>query len=289
MLRITDARSGELVDAARPRRGLTRVEAHTSGSDLTNLRVLLVADTLVRALELGGTPVWARLCGERERAGLRAGAAALGVRPFEEDTDGDGAGLGVARVIHVAAGDGRPAGDGHGVEGPHVAVAPVDPVASAADVTPAGPGTPPAGQGASAGPGTSAGPAAPPGHAARDAARDVAQGPDPAALRLALLMRPRDVACRLGPEAVRDAHDTLARWRRAVAAWARLPSRPVPDEMRARVRAAWEADLDVPAVIEALRDVERDPDLPDGARFETYVHADRILGVDLSRDVGGPA
>jgi hypothetical protein len=55
------------------------------------------------------------------------------------------------------------------------------------------------------------------------------------------------------------------------------------------VRAAWEDDLDVPGVLRALRDVESDPELPDGARFETYVHADRILGLDLARDLGSPA
>jgi hypothetical protein len=258
VLRITDARSGALVDAARPRRGLTRVEAHTCGSDVTNLRVLLVADTLVRALELGGTPVWVLLSGERQRAELRAGAAALGVRPFEEDPDA-AAGLGEARVIHVAAeaggtgalagGDPAPGGIlGAAPDGIRVAVAPV-------------------------------------AQAAPDAARE----PDPAALRLALLARPRNAPCRLDPAALDDAHDTLARWRRAVAGWAREPSRPVPEEVRARVRAAWEDDLDVPGVLRALRDVESDPELPDGARFETYVHADRILGLDLARDLGSPA
>jgi cysteinyl-tRNA synthetase len=118
---------------------------------------------------------------------------------------------------------------------------------------------------------------------------DVTEEPDPAALRLALLARPRSEPCRLDPAALRDAHDTLVRWRRAVADWARLPSRPVPDEVRARLRAAWEDDLDVPGVLQILRDVESDPELPDGARFETYAHADRILGLDLVRDLGSPA
>ncbi|NUR31224.1 MAG: hypothetical protein HOV83_36175, partial [Catenulispora sp.] len=55
MLRILDARTGEPVPAAPARRGLTRIEAHASGLDPTDLRVLLTADLLVRALELGGT------------------------------------------------------------------------------------------------------------------------------------------------------------------------------------------------------------------------------------------
>ncbi|NEC71239.1 hypothetical protein G3I25_06495, partial [Streptomyces rochei] len=78
------------------------------------------------------------------------------------------------------------------------------------------------------------------------------------------------------------------RWRRAVAAWARRPSRPVPGVVRDRLRAAWEDDVDAPGVLGVLRAVETDPDLPDGARFETFAHADRFLGLHLTRDVGAP-
>lgn len=63
----------------------------------------------------------------------------------------------------------------------------------------------------------------------------------------------------------------------------------MPDEVRADLRAAWEDDLDTAAVLGALRRVETDPGLADGARFETYVYADRMLGLDLARDLGNPA
>ncbi|WP_324784870.1 hypothetical protein [Streptomyces sp. H51] len=244
MLRITDARTGEPVDATPTRRGLTRVVAHAPGHDTTALRVLLVADLLVRALELGGTPVWALLAGRREREELRAAAAALGVRPFEDGPE-TGPGPGGARVIHVAAEDG-PVPDG-------VRVA----VAAATADAPGG-DTP-------------------------------ATADDPSVLRLALLSRRRTAPARLDAAALTDARDTLARWRGAVAAWARRPSRPVPDEVRGRLRAAWEDDLDLPAVLEVLTRVENDPGLPDGARFETYAYADRLLGLDLTRDLGSPA
>jgi len=241
VLRITDARTGQSVDAAPARRGLTRVEVHVSGFDPGALRVLLVADTLVRALELGGTPVWAVLTSGRQRRELQAGATALGVRPFEDSRD-VGSGLGEAQVIHVVEEGGATP------DGVRLAVAPVDPGA----------------------------PSAP-------------QGTDPAVLRLALLAQPRTAPARLDTAALSEAHATLARWRAAVAAWARQPSRPIPDEARVRLRTAWEDDLDLPAVLTTLSWVETSADLPEGARFETYAYADRILGLDLTRDLGAPA
>ncbi|MEU8577004.1 hypothetical protein [Streptomyces asoensis] len=252
MLRIIDARTGEPVVAAPVRRGLTRVEAHASGYGAASLRILLVADLLVRALELGGTPVWALLSGEREQAELRAGATALGTHPFEDGRDpGAGAGVGEAQILHVVGEEGA------APDGVRVAVAPAL-------------GTVPGGRGA--------------GGDTEGAATDHA------VLRFALLSRPRTEPVRLDENALGEARDTLARWRRAVAAWARHPSRPVPDEVRARLRTAWEDDLDLPGVLRILRWVEdAGPELPEGARFETYAYADRLLGLDLLRGVGAPA
>jgi hypothetical protein len=241
VLRIIDSRTGEPVEAAPARRGLTRVEARASGLDATALRVLLVSDLLVRALELGGTPVWALLTGDREQAELRAAAGALGIRPFEDGAD-IGSGLGEAQVLHVAEEGGATTG------GVLVAVAPVD--------------------------------------AATAAVPDLS---DPGALRLALLSQPRNLPGRLDADALEEARRTLAHWRGSVADWARRPSRPVPDEVRVELRTAWEDDLDVPEVLEVLRRVETWPDLADGARFETYAYADRLLGLELTRDIGSLA
>lgn len=114
--------------------------------------------------------------------------------------------------------------------------------------------------------------------------------PDFAVLRLALLSQPRTRPLRLDADALGEARDTLAGWRRAVAEWARRPSRPVPDAVRGRLRAAWEDDLDLPEVLRVLRSVEAaGPELPDGARFESYAYADRLLGLELTRDLGAPA
>ncbi|WP_333737737.1 hypothetical protein [Streptomyces sp. IBSBF 2806] len=248
MLRIMDARTGEPALAAPVRRGLTRVEAHASGYGAASLRVLLVADLLVRALELGGTPAWLLLTGDRDQAELRAGATALGMHPFEDGRD-LAAGVGEAQVLHVVSAY-APSPD----DGVRIAVAPAE------------------------------------GDLAGSPTRGAATDADPAVLRLALLSAPRTEPLRLDATALAEAHDTLARWRRAVADWARQPSRPVPESLRGRLRTAWEDDLDVPEVLRVLRWVrDAGPELPAGARFETYAYADRLLGLELTHDLGAPA
>jgi hypothetical protein len=237
VLLIIDARTGEPAPAAPARRAPTRVEAHAPGRDATALRVLLVADLLVRALELDGTPAWALLTGAEERDRLRQDADALGIRPFEDGAAGSGPGTGQSvRVVREG---------GAAPDGATVAVAPAHP-----------------------------------------AEPDLG---DPDAVRLALLERHHHARVELDAAALDEARDTLARWRRAVADWARRPSRPVPGAVRDRLRAAWEDDLDAPAVLRVLRGVETDPDLPDGARFEICAYADRFLGLHLTRDLGAPA
>ncbi|MFC3578185.1 hypothetical protein ACFOZ0_34000 [Streptomyces yaanensis] len=224
MLRITDARSGETVDV---RPGLTRVHAHVAGADTSALRVLLVADVLARALELGGTPV---VTVADPPAALRERADDLGIRPAEPDTPG------VGQSLHVIGAQGT-APDGVRVE--------VGPATGPADTT-----------------------------------------ASPSTVRLALLARPRRHPVDLGTAALTEARDTLVRWRKAVASWATRPSRPVPDQVRHDLRTAWEDDLDVPAVLEVLRRVADTEDMPDGARFETYAYADRLLGLELTREIG---
>ncbi|MFJ4947341.1 hypothetical protein [Streptomyces sp. NPDC088760] len=380
MLRILDARTGEPVAAAPARRGLTRIEAHAWRLDPTALRVLLTADLLVRALELGGTPVWTILTAPRDHPELRTAATRLAIRPFEDAHD-LASGLGESQAIHVAQ---RGSENTLG-EGPVVSVGAVEWGAgggmegSDGEAGRAGGGAASSGEGATRAGGETAGPgwvagqagggadrsgrdveeigwagggAGSSGGGAGSAGRDgerfggeagragddqgradeeagradgaagakwpgagaagvgiggrLARGDargtadpggasplpallrDPSALRLALLAVPRSEPVRLDPDVLEDAARSLARWRRAVAGWARRPSRPVPGEVRERLRAAWEDDLDLPAVLGVLRDVETAPGVADGARFETFAYADRLLALDLARDIGGP-
>ncbi|WP_059080858.1 hypothetical protein [Streptomyces scabiei] len=243
MLRITDARTGE---PAEIRRALTRVHAHTPGDTPSALRVLLVADVLARALELGGSPV---LFVADPPAALRERADDLGIRQSETS----GATRGGRQVLHVTV-PGEPPGPGTGPRTDAGIAIEVGPVTEAGPVT---------GTGETAASGT--------------------------ALRLALLSHPRRTPVTLDTTAVREAEDTLGHWRGSVAAWAARPSRPVPEPVRQALREAWDDDLDVRAVLDVLRDVERDPDVPDGARFETYAYADRLLGLELTREIGATA
>jgi cysteinyl-tRNA synthetase len=55
-----------------------------------------------------------------------------------------------------------------------------------------------------------------------------------------------------------------------------------------RLRAALDEDLDTPTALVTLADLEKDPDVAPGAKFETFAWADRVLGLDLVRDVGRP-
>ncbi|MFJ5274397.1 hypothetical protein [Streptomyces sp. NPDC088358] len=273
MLRITDARTGETVDAVRARRGLTRVEAHVERDDLSALRVLLVADVLARALELGGTPV---VTVADPPPGLRARADALGIRRAEGERGGAGPALHVLVSAGGAPEDPAPgqSAAGHSASGE---TAPMDP--TSADPTSTDPA--PAGQDPEI-PG--------PSDADLDGARievaPVSGTADHSLLRMILLATPRRQPLDLAAADLDGARETLGRWREAVAGWATRPSRPVPEHVRQELRAAWEDDLDVPAVLEALRRVEHDEDVPDGARFETYAYADRLLGLELTRDIG---
>ncbi len=45
-------------------------------------------------------------------------------------------------------------------------------------------------------------------------------------------------------------------------------------------------DLDTPAALRVLAELADDPAVPDGVKFETFAAADRLLGLDLARDVG---
>jgi cysteinyl-tRNA synthetase len=119
---------------------------------------------------------------------------------------------------------------------------------------------------------------------------DVAdRGHDPLALRLSYLGSRYRTQINLTWDEIAAADRTLRRWRSRVREWAEAPSRPMCAEYEARFRAALDDDLDTPAALQVLRDVERDATIPDGSRFEMFAWFDHVLGLDLAREVGAPA
>ena len=116
---------------------------------------------------------------------------------------------------------------------------------------------------------------------------DVAErGLDPLALRLAFLQHRHRQQMNLTWEVLTSADSTITRWRTKVAAWAQSPSAAMPQDARHRFEEAVSDDLDLPRALQVVREVEKDNTLSEGARMEFFLFVDRILGLDLARDIG---
>ena len=113
----------------------------------------------------------------------------------------------------------------------------------------------------------------------------VERGFDPLALRLAFLSSRYRQQANLSWDAIAGAQRTLDRWRASVAAWAEEPSEAMDVSVKAAVLEAFEEDLDSPRALQVLRSFEKS-DAAGGCKFETFAWADRLLGLDLVRDVG---
>jgi hypothetical protein len=110
---------------------------------------------------------------------------------------------------------------------------------------------------------------------------------DPLAVRLALMSFPVHQLADLTDSVLAGAHDTVGDWRRRVARWAEQPSRPIPAHLAQTARDAF-GNLDTLSAIALLRGLADDDGVPAGAKFETFLYVDRVLGLDLPRDIGKP-
>jgi cysteinyl-tRNA synthetase len=112
------------------------------------------------------------------------------------------------------------------------------------------------------------------------------RGLDPLALRLGFLEHRYREQADLSWDTLAAADRALHRWRELVAEWACSPSKPMCAQVTAQIAAAFDDDLDTPAALRALRLLEQDPEIPAGSKFESFAHADQLLGLDLARDIG---
>ncbi|MFE2724223.1 hypothetical protein [Kitasatospora sp. NPDC059327] len=258
-LSLADARTGRSTGTPPGRRMVLRVAVVLSRADgrtgAGDLRAALVGDVLQRVAEIEGLQVVPVLA-------LPDGAAAEPPAVFGRAA----AALGVHPPVAVVAPGGQDAALG-GPPDVRVLAAGADRADAAAGVW------------------LAVGPAGPePGG---DLAGGLDSGAvDAAAVRLALLARPYREPAGTGPRELAEAAATLRDWRRQVADWAWTPSAPVPDAIRRQAAAAFTGDLDTPAVLALLHRVRADSGLAEGARFETFAALDRVLGLELTRDVG---
>lgn len=114
------------------------------------------------------------------------------------------------------------------------------------------------------------------------------RGIDPLALRLCFLEHHYRQQMNLTWNAVDAAATLLDRWRMRVAEWAEAPSEPMDETARSAVVSAFDDDLDTPSAIQVLRRLEKEDAISPGTKFETFAHLDRLLGLDLVREVGRP-
>jgi len=257
MFRVLDDRPGSQAAVSVARPGPLRVYAHVRASadaaDLTGLRVLLTADLLVRAAELGGLQVLAMwtFTGESAwQAAAERAAADLGIHPPAlPAAELAKAWPGGPADVHVAEDDAVGQGDRSGIL-VRAAAARLAP-----DVRPGG------------------------------ADASTLGSHDPLAVRLALMSLPRHQPTELTADELAGAAQTLDEWRRRVARWAESPSGAIPEPVAATLRAAF-GNLDISTVLALLSDLAADETVRPGPRFETFVYADRVLGLDLPRDIG---
>jgi hypothetical protein len=263
VLRVPDARSGIYAEVRSGRPGLLRVSAHLRPGDAepdwAGVRVLLVADLLARAAELRGVQVLTAVVfpgappdepGYAERT-----AGLLGIHPAASRAGSAEASavLGGPADVHIAG----PGGAGDQVRG-------LVTLAGAVRVRVAG-----SGEGVSR------------------AAGAMPAAADPLAVRLALMSHRHDHAVDLDDGMLARAWNLTARWRDQVADWAESPSSPMPPRVTRALDAAF-GDLDTPQAVQLLTALTQEAGVPDGARFETFAFADRVLGLELARHVGRP-
>ena len=106
----------------------------------------------------------------------------------------------------------------------------------------------------------------------------VERGYDPLALRLVFLENRYRSQMDLTWETIAAADETLKRWRKLVS----QEMQAVPFENE-KIMQALSDDLDTPRAVQILRAIEKDRNLKMISKVGNFLHADQVLGLDLSR------
>ncbi|MEU8341129.1 hypothetical protein AB0C74_05500 [Spirillospora sp. NPDC048832] len=110
--------------------------------------------------------------------------------------------------------------------------------------------------------------------------------PDAVDARLAMLEVPYREPVDLTGARLSAAAGRLDAWRGKVAEWATSPGRPMNREYANRAEAALADDLDAPGALAVLDRLAADPDVPPGAKLETFIHLDLVLALGLVSAIG---
>lgn len=110
---------------------------------------------------------------------------------------------------------------------------------------------------------------------------------DALAGRLAMLEVPYREPLDVTPARLSAAAERLHAWRGMVAEWATSPGRPMNRDYAAEAEAALADDLDSPAALAVLDRLAADPEVPPGAKLETFIHLDLVLALGLVSAIGG--
>jgi hypothetical protein len=250
---VPDASTGPRIPAVLARHGLVRVCAHVPAGtfDLTGLRVLLTADVLARVTELRGLQAFTRWTFTHPAPGQEAIAGRVATE-LNIHPPAAPASSDSRADVKVEAAACRAEGEDHGAVTIVVASA-LLPSSGLAE-----------------------------GH------EDMLTGRDALAVRMALLSCSYHVPAELTEVMLANTQVTLGQWRNQVAGWAESPSRPVPGQIMAAYRTALE-QLDTAAILAMLHTVAAESTMAPGAKFETFLHADRVLGLDLASGIGRSA
>jgi cysteinyl-tRNA synthetase len=107
------------------------------------------------------------------------------------------------------------------------------------------------------------------------------RGLDSLALRLCLLENRYRVQMDLTWASLEAANSTLLRWRTSMNVWGSEMSAVADAEVAAAIRK----DLDTPRAILRLRAIEKDSQIPMHEKRAIFLHADQVLGLELTRAV----
>ena len=114
----------------------------------------------------------------------------------------------------------------------------------------------------------------------------IARGFDPLSLRLAFLLHRFRSHMNLTWDVISAANDQLNKWRTKVNEWSHSVSAPMAQNHVDRFTELFFDDLNTPMAISELRNLEKDDTVSAGSKFETFVHLDSLLGLDLAREIG---